>query len=248
MANLERDEVAILSDCHPQVSVEVLDSRFPRHVSRTRSVSISIPTTLTEPLERDTNIVGYTGPLRIQRITPFNQMSGPLHVTNRPGNLFRQNKVAPQSQAEESKTENFSSCCGIMGENDLQNYACKNEHLVRSGPLGMCSDPYCTTCPTYFKAIQKSSSNASGIFNHEFRNTLCDDAKNWARRLFTFLIPHVPRVINPHNKLVQQWNQFFIICCLVAIFVDPSFFFLLSVQKVWFNPFITIQNIACCTS
>lgn len=88
MANLERDEVAILSDCHPQVSVEVLDSRFPRHVSRTRSVSISIPTTLTEPLERDTNIVGYTGPLRIQRITPFNQMSGPLHVTNRPGNLF----------------------------------------------------------------------------------------------------------------------------------------------------------------
>jgi len=29
--------------------------------------------------------------------------------------------------------------------------------------------------------------------------------------------------------------------------VDPLFFFLLSVQKVWFKPFIMIQNIACCT-
>ncbi|GJW41993.1 hypothetical protein Tco_0070792 [Tanacetum coccineum] len=24
----------------------------------------------------------------------------------------------------------------------------KNEHLLRSGQLGICNDPYCTTCPT----------------------------------------------------------------------------------------------------
>nr|XP_007152605.1 hypothetical protein PHAVU_004G144100g [Phaseolus vulgaris]ESW24599.1 hypothetical protein PHAVU_004G144100g [Phaseolus vulgaris] len=224
MANFEKDEVPFLSDSHPQVSTEVVDSILPRHISRTQSVSISIPTTLTEPYERDTNSVGYTGPLRIQRITPFNQMSGPLHDTNRPENLSRQNKVAPKPQPEESKTEIFSSCCGIMGENDLQTYyASKNEHLVRSGPQGMCSDPYCTTCPTYFKATQQ--------INHKFRSTLYGEAKDWARKLFTFLIPHVPRIMNPHNKLVQQWSNFFTICCWVTFFVDPLFLFLLSVQK-----------------
>ncbi|KHN43677.1 Putative cyclic nucleotide-gated ion channel 20, chloroplastic [Glycine soja] len=165
MANFEKDEVPIFSDIHPKLSNELVDSKFPRRVPRTRSVSISIPATLTEPYERDTNLVGYTGPLRSQRKTPFDQMSGPLYVTNKPGNLFRQNRVAPEYQTAESKTENFPSCCGV-GENDLQNnYAGKNEHLIRSGPLGMCNDPYCTTCPTYFKATQQMTSKASGIFN-----------------------------------------------------------------------------------
>lgn len=44
--------------------------------------------------------------------------------------------------------------------------------------------------------------------------------------------PDIPGVMNPHAKVVQQWNQFFVISCLVAIFVDPLFFFLLSVQEV----------------
>lgn len=44
--------------------------------------------------------------------------------------------------------------------------------------------------------------------------------------------PYIPGVMNPHAKVVQQWNQFFVISCLVAIFVDPLFFFLLSVQEV----------------
>jgi cyclic nucleotide gated channel len=33
----------------------------------------------------------------------------------------------------------------------------ENEHLGKSGALGMCDDPYCTTCPTYFKACQQSN-------------------------------------------------------------------------------------------
>jgi hypothetical protein len=68
----------------------------------------------------------------------------------------------------------------------------------------------------------------------QFQNAFYGDAKDWARRIFAFFIPNVPRVMNPHNKLVQQWNKFFAICCLVAIFVDPLFLFLLSVNKVWF--------------
>ncbi|RDY07745.1 putative cyclic nucleotide-gated ion channel 20, chloroplastic, partial [Mucuna pruriens] len=231
MADFEKDEVPIFSDIHPKLSNEPVDSKFPSCVPRTRSVSISIPTILMEPHERDINLVGFTGPLRSQRKTPFNQMSGPLYVTHRPGNIFQQNRVAPEYQTAESKTEKFPSCCG-MRENGLQNnYVGKNEHLVRSGPLGMCNDPYCTTCPTYFNATQQRNSKASGIFSPKFRNTLYGDARDWARRIFAFLIPNVPRVMNPHNELVQQWNKIFAICCLVAIFVDPLFFFLLSVQK-----------------
>ncbi|KAH1043396.1 hypothetical protein GYH30_025296 [Glycine max] len=213
MANFEKDEVPIFSDIHPKLSNELVDSKFPRRVPRTRSVSISIPATLTEPYERDTNLVGYTGPLRSQRKTPFDQMSGPLYVTNKPGNLFRQNRVAPEYQTAESKTENFPSCCG-MGENDLQNnYAGKNEHLIRSGPLGMCNDPYCTTCPTYFKATQQMTSKASGIFNPKFRNTLYGDARDWARRLFDFLIPLVPRVM---NLIIDLYNNGINFCNFVA--------------------------------
>jgi cyclic nucleotide gated channel len=33
----------------------------------------------------------------------------------------------------------------------------ENEHLGKSGVLGMCDDPYCTICPTYFKAYQQSN-------------------------------------------------------------------------------------------
>ena len=39
--------------------------------------------------------------------------------------------------------------------------------------------------------------------------------------------------MNPHTKVVQRWNKFFVSSCLVAIFVDPLFFFLLYVLEVW---------------
>lgn len=87
----------------------------------------------------------------------------------------------------------------------------------------------------------------SGLFKFEyfqFQNVLYGDAKDWARRIFDFLIPNVPRVMNPHNKLVQQWNKFFAICCLVAIFVDPLFFFLLYVNKVCLFLLCVDSNIA----
>ncbi|KAG6627752.1 hypothetical protein CIPAW_15G150700 [Carya illinoinensis] len=61
-----------------------------------------------------------------------------------------------------------------------------------------------------------------------FHNALYGDAKGWARRFLSFLQQYIPGVMNPHTKVVQQWNKFFVISCLVAIFVDPLFFFLLS--------------------
>ncbi|CAK9182570.1 unnamed protein product [Ilex paraguariensis] len=67
----------------------------------------------------------------------------------------------------------------------------------------------------------------------QFHNVLYGDAKGCAKRLIAFVHPYVPGVMNPHAKVVQQWNKFFVISCLVAIFLDPVFFFLLSVRQVW---------------
>ena len=162
MANFEKDDIPMLSDTHPKLSNDPVDSKVQRPVPRTRSVSISIPMISMESHERESNLMGHTGPLRSQRKTPFNQMSGPLYVSPKP---VWKNIAATGNQPAETKTEKFPSFHG-KGENDLQNnYAGKNEHLVRSGPLGMCNDPYCTTCPTYFKATQQRNSKASGIFN-----------------------------------------------------------------------------------
>ncbi|XVE57208.1 hypothetical protein DITRI_Ditri04bG0073000 [Diplodiscus trichospermus] len=231
MACYDKDEIPMLSDTHPQSSVNDRDSRFQKFFSRTQSASISIPMNSIESYE-NTNLVGHTGPLRNERKIPFIPMSGPLYI--KPETSFHLNQIAAGRKTVESKAEKFPSFNG-MDEKDCSdnNYASKNEHLLRSGQLGMCNDPYCTTCPTYynFKAEQQKNSKASGIFDSKFHNALYGDAKGWARRLMSCLRSYVPGVMNPHAKVVQQWNKFFVISCLMAVFVDPLFFFLLSVQK-----------------
>ncbi|XVF09363.1 hypothetical protein REPUB_Repub07fG0086200 [Reevesia pubescens] len=233
MACHDKDEVPMLSDTHCQSSENNHDSRVQTIFSRTRSASISIPMNSIESYG-NTNLVGHTGPLRNERKTPFIQMSGPLYVSRKPENYFYPNQSAAGHKTEESKAEKFPSFNG-MDEKDWpdNNYASKNEHLLRSGQLGMCNDPYCTTCPTYynFKAEQRKNSKASGIFDTKFHNAFYGDAKGWARRLLSFLHSYVPGVMNPHAQVVQQWNKFFVISCLMAVFIDPLFFFLLSVQK-----------------
>ncbi|GAB2293074.1 Probable cyclic nucleotide-gated ion channel 20, chloroplastic [Dionaea muscipula] len=112
-------------------------------------------------------------------------------------------------------------------------YDQKFEHLMKSGPLGTCNNPYCTTCPPHwsYKAAPRKPWRTTDIFDPKFHNTLYGDAKGWARRLCSFLISWLPGVVNPHSKVFQQWNQFFVISCLVSIFVDPLFFFLLYVRQ-----------------
>ncbi|EOY19697.1 Cyclic nucleotide-binding transporter 1 isoform 8 [Theobroma cacao] len=233
MACYDKDEVPMLSDIHPQPSENNQDSQFQALFSRTQSASISIPMNSIESYE-STNLVGHTGPLRNERKIPFIQMSGPLYISRKPENSFHPNQSVAGHKMVESKAEKFPSFNGV-DEKDWSdnNYVGKNEHLLRSGQLGMCNDPYCTTCPTYynFKADQEKNSKASGIFDTKFHNVLYGDAKGWARRLMSFLSSYVPGVMNPHATVVQQWNQFFVISCLMAVFIDPLFFFLLSVQK-----------------
>ncbi|CAI8593376.1 unnamed protein product [Vicia faba] len=228
MKRFDRDEVPILSETRGQRSDEPVDSNLRRNISRTRSASISISMAASDPYERQPHLVGHTGPLRSARKTPVSQMSGPLYPTPATGNPFQNSIVVAGNRVGENKTEKFDD----NDENHRNNkYDRKNEHLVRSGQLGMCNDPYCTTCPTYFKVSQKRKPRASTIFDPKFHNSLYGEAKGFGRKLSSFCFSCIPGVMNPHTKVVQQWNKFLAIFCLVAIFVDPLFFFLIYVNK-----------------
>ncbi|XP_078165411.1 putative cyclic nucleotide-gated ion channel 20, chloroplastic isoform X3 [Carex rostrata] len=52
----------------------------------------------------------------------------------------------------------------------------------------------------------------------------------WAKKAIVDVLSSLP-IVDPHSKFIKQWNQFFDISSLVAIFIDPFFFFLLSVEK-----------------
>ncbi|KAF5469278.1 hypothetical protein F2P56_013362 [Juglans regia] len=232
MASFEKDDVPMLSDTNGHSLDDNADSQLRRY--RTRSASISIPMNSVESYESETNLVGHTGPLRSERRTPFIQMSGPLYVSRKPETLFLPNQGVTRHKTAEPLAGMFPPLEGKDQDDwQLDNYAGKNEHLLRSGQLGMCNDPYCTTCPTHhnFSAAQRKNTKASLVFDPKFHNALYGDAKGWARRFLSFLQQYIPGVMNPHTKVVQHWNKFFVISCLVAIFVDPLFFFLLSTLK-----------------
>ncbi|KAL6962822.1 hypothetical protein U1Q18_037783 [Sarracenia purpurea var. burkii] len=231
MPSLEKDEVPMLSDVYLQGD-EHEESQFRRFSSRTRSVSMSISGTSVKQKENENSFVGHTGPLRSERRTPFIQMSGPLYIRPKHENQFRPTQVTIGQRTTDSTVDKYVSFNGMDRDDWPNNYAGKNEHLLKSGQLGLCNDPYCTTCPTYynFNGKQKNS-KSSVIFDPKLHSVLYGDAKGWARRFYSFLCPYFPGVMNPHTKVVQQWNQFFVISCLVAIFLDPLFFFLLSVLQ-----------------
>ncbi|CAL5442538.1 unnamed protein product [Camellia sinensis] len=231
MVDFEKDEVPMLSDMYSQGD-EQEETNFQRFSSRYRSASMSISRNSMEPYENGDNFIGYTGPLRNERRTSFIQMSGPLYISRNHENLFRPTQGTIGRKTTEPTVDKYHSFKGMDQDGWPDNYPGKNEHLLKSGQLGVCNDPYCTTCPTYYDLKgRKNNSKSSVIFDPKFHNILYGDAKGWPGRIFSFLNPYIPGVMNPHTKVVQQWNKFIVISCLVAIFVDPLFFFLLTVQQ-----------------
>ncbi|KAI5060366.1 hypothetical protein GOP47_0024786 [Adiantum capillus-veneris] len=101
-----------------------------------------------------------------------------------------------------------------------------HEHLLISGPLAKCNDPFCTTCDAYL--VHSAPPNSSSPW---VSNVLFDRAKNVQSRLEGWSKLYLLAVVNPHTKTVQKWNQFFVIACLIGIFLDPLFFLLFSVKK-----------------
>lgn len=95
--------------------------------SRTRSVPLSNPTEETGNSKAAT--LGYAGSLPSQR-PPLFPMTGPLSSSTR------------RSSGYFGDLEEVNS-----SDNDE---LLKHAHRLRSGKLGMCNDPYCTTCPSNY--------------------------------------------------------------------------------------------------
>ncbi|KAB1200234.1 putative cyclic nucleotide-gated ion channel 20, chloroplastic [Morella rubra] len=166
MASFEKDNVPMLSGMNGQSSEEHADPQFQRSAYMTRSASLFIPMNSTESFDRGTNLVGHTGPLRRERKTHLIQMSGPLYPSHKPENLFLLN----QGMTGQNKAETLVGTCPPLKGKDQddwlhESYVGKNEHLLRSGQLGMCNDPYCTTCPTYHNFKAQKNSRASLVFD-----------------------------------------------------------------------------------
>ncbi|KAF2614903.1 hypothetical protein F2Q70_00010101 [Brassica cretica] len=184
--------------------------------SRSLSISLANTSSTIDVFENSTVVLGYTDPVGTQRRPPLVQMSDPLASARSheppfplpPGGSF--NSVGASSSQPG-----------------------KHEHLLRSGKLGMCTDPYCSTCPPdhNLKAPQVPTPTVSGTSDSSFHNALDDDAKGWTRRFATYADKYLPRIRNPHSKHAQIWTKFFVLSCLLSIFADPLFFFPIEVYK-----------------
>ena len=157
----ERDEIPMLSDLHRQLSDELQDPPWDKS-SWTRSASdcgASFP---------DNRNVGHTGPLRSERRIALVQMSGPLYIRSKPEAPYDLNPDVRGHQENVQLTDAYSTYDGAAKHGGFPNdLAEKNERLLKSGPLGMCNDPYCTTCPSYYhyKATQGRFRRTSDIFD-----------------------------------------------------------------------------------
>ncbi|CAN8270239.1 unnamed protein product [Cochlearia groenlandica] len=216
----------------PMLPISISSSRNNRAF---RSVSLSNHTSSSSSIDRfDTSIVvlGSTGPLRTHRKPPLLQMSGPLASTTLNNPKTPSDSIGVSSSHEEPKR--YPSYKKSSDDDDDREFVLKHANLLRSGQLGMCNDPYCTTCPSYYnrKAARiNTTSRVSAIFDSTFHNALYDDAKGWARRFASFVNRNLPGIMNPHAKVVQSWTKFFALSCLLAIFIDPLFFFLILVEQ-----------------
>lgn len=187
-----------------------------------RSVSMTVP--LNASYESYDTFLSHTGPLYSHKTAQFSPMSGPLHggLTPRHASLNKYEKHHSKSHAIVPEEMNGRYW---LGDSDAH----RNEHLWKSGPLAVCNNADCIDCPAAYKT-RRGYYRTSGSLETKLHNILYEDAQDWSRRSIAFLNSYFP-IMNPHTKVVQQWNKFFVISCLVAIFVDPLFFFLLSARQ-----------------
>lgn len=100
---------------------------------KNRSVSLSNSTYSIDGCDNSKVALGYTVSIRTQRRAP-----SPPYSTRRPESLF------PPSIDEPPDS---SSIVDVPSEDES---VLKNANLLKSGQLGMCNEPYCTTCPSYY--------------------------------------------------------------------------------------------------
>ncbi|XP_042501462.1 probable cyclic nucleotide-gated ion channel 20, chloroplastic isoform X3 [Macadamia integrifolia] len=158
----EKDNVPILSETRSQI----MDAGLKRFTAISRSASMSIPMNSMDYYENENIFSSHTGPLRSERRTPFIQMSGPLYTSRKNENLTKSMNV--KMGRPSLMVDPLSSSNGIDREDWPDDNFTMNAHLLRSGPLGVCNDPYCITCPTdYNYRNERKSSRASGLFDYK---------------------------------------------------------------------------------
>uniref|UniRef100_A0A6N2LL51 Uncharacterized protein n=1 Tax=Salix viminalis TaxID=40686 RepID=A0A6N2LL51_SALVM len=126
--SVELDNIPMLSDTHPKSEDEIVDSRFHPFLSRTQSASTSIRLDSMESYGSETNLVGFTGPLRSARKAPLVQMVDQLYINRNTENLLLANHGVRARKTVEHKPERYPSLSG-MDQNDWA-------HLMRSRQLG----------------------------------------------------------------------------------------------------------------
>ncbi|KAJ6832844.1 putative cyclic nucleotide-gated ion channel 20, chloroplastic [Iris pallida] len=198
---------------HNEENLPVLSSSVELRRFTSRCASLSTP--FNPSYENEDTFVSHTGPLTTQRTAGFSQMSGPLYANRKYETVLPRMKHGRQHKN------------AIMPEEEGDGG--KHDHLWKSGTLGLCNNPDCTTCPSAYKTKIRYSKGSVSL-DSKFHNIPYDDADGWGTRLSSTLNSWFP-IMNPHTKVVQKWNKFFVISCLVAIFVDPLFFFVLSAWK-----------------
>ncbi|KAJ4959608.1 hypothetical protein NE237_019518 [Protea cynaroides] len=212
----KKDKMLVQSHANSQC----LDIEFRRLKGMNRSASLSIPMNSMESYESEKNLVTHTSPLQNDRRTSSIQMSGPLFSRSHANFSQPVNGIAGQKSLALMEGQ-------LPSSNGMEEKELSNEDLNYK-PLGGCNDPYCTTCLSYYNF---KSAKDSSLFDPKLQNAFYGDAKGSWRRILNFLYQFIPGVMNPHAKVVQQWNKFLVIAFLVAIFIDPLFFFLLTVQE-----------------
>ncbi|CAN6991102.1 unnamed protein product [Brassica rapa subsp. trilocularis] len=197
-----------------QVSIPEATSRAHTRAFnfKNRSVSLSNSTYYIDGCDNSKVALGYTVPIRTQRRPP-----GPLYSTPRPESHFPPSIEPPDS----------SSTVDVRSEDES---VLENANILKSGQLGMCNEPYCTTCPSYY-SHQSANFHTSKVSDSRFHTVLYDDARGWAKRFASSVRRCVPGIMNPHSKFVQVWTRFLAFSCLMAIFIDPTFVFLLLIRQ-----------------
>ncbi|XP_057855168.1 probable cyclic nucleotide-gated ion channel 20, chloroplastic [Cryptomeria japonica] len=234
MARDKIDEVPMLSNSqsHDSSVIDVELQSFPM----SRSASMSLPTMRGIRQQKEENkMIPFSGPIRSEgKIQAFLPISGPLPMVRgyEGRSISTSSSLRTLNKVDGTDFEGGISLSGGRHETS-DNHGKKHEHLLKSGPLGRCNDPFCTTCPSYYGINEKDAkmSHLRPAFDYKVHSTLFGGAKSSIKSFPSLLFSCIPGIMNPHAKIVQQWNKFFVISCLVAIFVDPLFFFVLSVKQ-----------------
>lgn len=162
MGASEKDMIPMLSP-----TVVKSDASTRRVFSRMRSASMSIPPDTLESEEQVKDLVGFTGLSRNERKASFVHMSGPLFISRNHEVIFQPPKLALEPTNADTELERYPSTDEISDNGwRLDSYEGKHGNLLKSGQLGLCNDPYCTTCPTFY--------NGKGRMRHSRTSEIFD--------------------------------------------------------------------------